>query len=80
MKWFKHSLEYPTRNAPLMERGWTQETEEPWRKGSAVVLRAPFSRRAVSIGRWTSEGSEDDFHAAVGIREVKVPTQEIRTW
>ena len=25
-------------------------------------------------------GSEDDFHSAVGIHEMKVPTQEIRTW
>lgn len=78
---FAHLLEYPSRKVPLMERGWTQETEEPWRKGVSVVLRAPFTRRAVALGIWRSKGSEDDFHAAVGLRHVDtIETAEIREW
>lgn len=78
---FAHRLIYPSRNAPFAERGWTQETDEPWRKGSSVVLRAPFSRHAVALGVWHSKGSEDDFHAAVGIRHVDtIETAEIREW
>lgn len=80
MNWFKHSLRYPSTSAPLIERGWTQESEEPWRKGHSIVLRLPFSTKAVAMGRWTSRETEDAFHKAAGIREIQMLANEIGDW
>jgi hypothetical protein len=70
VKFFKHSLRYPSRKAPFAELGITQESEAPWRRGRSVVLRRPFSTRAVAIGVWRDAGTEDDFHRAAGTRPI----------
>ena len=77
---FTHTLKYPSAQAPLIERGWTQESEYPWRKGISIVVRLPGTNRARAFGIWTKKGCEDDFHKAAGTSHVKVPVEEIRTW
>ena len=67
---FKHYLTYPSRKAPLVEIGTTQESEPPWRRGKSLVIRKPFSTRAVAIGIWRGTGTEEDWHRAAGIRSV----------
>jgi hypothetical protein len=52
---FWETLTYPPRKSPLMEGGLAQEEGFPWRTGKCRVFRAPFSRQAFAIGRWTGE-------------------------
>lgn len=66
------TLRYPDkRNAPLIERGWTIETETPYRRGSSIVFRMPGSRHALVLGVWGSPQDEDEaLRAAIGMREL----------
>jgi hypothetical protein len=41
--------------APLTESVETQEDEFPWRVGRARIIRIPFTRKAMAVGRWTGE-------------------------
>ena len=46
-------LQYWHRKAlPVVEKGWTQEAEYPWRKGSCLVFRFPFTKPGFYIGLW----------------------------
>lgn len=54
-------LEYYHRKPlPIIEIGWTQETDHPYRKGSCLVFRLPFTKPAVYVGKWIP-GSELPF-------------------
>ena len=70
MRIFHHFLNYPSTKSPLVEIGQTQESEPPWRKGKSLVLRRPFSTRAIAVGVWRSTGTEDDWHRAAGTKPV----------
>ena len=59
-KIYVHQMTYPPGGFPLCERGETQEIEHPFRTGQSVVLRMPFSRRALAVGVWRGERDEDD--------------------
>lgn len=51
-KWFTSSLTYAHRGWPWIERGDTQEIEWPYRKSRSLVIRVPFTYKALVIGRW----------------------------
>lgn len=60
---YVQKIKYPHRNfLPLVERGWTTETEYPYRKGSCLVFRVPFTKPGFVLGLWNKpEGiSEED--------------------
>ena len=65
-------MQYPTTKHPLAERGTTHETDHPYREGRSLVLRLPFTTRAVALGVWmTSQGDEQDvLRRAVGSRDL----------
>lgn len=69
---FAHAMLYPTKLFPLVEPGTTRETEHPYRTGRSLVLRLPFSRRAVAIGVWGSAHGEEvsALSEAIGYREI----------
>lgn len=70
-KHFTHRMDYPTKKFPLIDRGHTQEIEWPYRSGSSFVLRAPLTKRALVIGRWTGEVDEEQaLIEAIGVREL----------
>lgn len=70
-RWFAHAQTYPSRRFPLMERGTTQEIEFPFRRGSALVVRLPGSRRALVAGVWRDFlGERAALMSALGAREV----------
>lgn len=72
-QYFTHQMEYPTKKFPLLDKGTTQEIEEPFRRGISIVLRAPFSRRALVIGKWTGTQNEEmALSSAIGMREIDV--------
>jgi len=43
-------------------RGWTQETDFPFRTSTPLIVRLPFHKAAV-FGKWT--GTQDDEEAAL---------------
>lgn len=48
-----------TKDYPLVSRDSSREMTYPYRVGSCLVLRLPFSRRVVVLGVWTSQQDED---------------------
>lgn len=58
-KHFVHTMAYPTKKFPILDRGETQEIEEPYRLGRSWVVRVPLTRWAFVAGRWVSEQPED---------------------
>lgn len=83
-------LEYYHRKPlPIIEKGWTQETEEPYRKGICLVFRAPFTLPGVYIGifhmkekgQFLSDESIDTLiRSAMSGRDMEVPASEIEDW
>jgi hypothetical protein len=70
---FVHTMKYPSTDFPLMERGFSQEIDYPFRKGSSIVVRVPFSTTAVVVGWWGQPQDEDDaLHSAIGSRFIDI--------
>lgn len=68
---YLHTMKYPSRKFPITERGHTQEIEAPYRVGAGRVLRIPFSKRAVVIGKWQQAKDEQvALTDAIGMREL----------
>jgi hypothetical protein len=68
---YLHAMQYPSRRFPLTERGHTQEIESPYRTGEGRVLRIPFSKRAIVVGRWQEPRAEEAaLTDAIGMREL----------
>lgn len=80
---FWHTMQYPKMMPPppLTETGATQETDEPFRYGRSRVVRLPFSRRALVVGKWQGENAERlALGMAVRSRDLTVSLDEIRSW
>jgi hypothetical protein len=72
-KHFFHTMKYPSTQFPLIEPGHTQEIEHPYRAGDALVVRLPFTRTAIVVGRWVAILREQDALAsAIQMREIDV--------
>jgi hypothetical protein len=68
---YSHPMEYPTTKFPVVDVGQTQEIDWPFRTGKGLVLRLPFTRRALVVGVWT--GKQDETSAltnAIGARSI----------
>jgi hypothetical protein len=80
---------YHRKSLPIIEQGWTQETEYPFRKGKCYVFRAPFTFPGFVLGKWV-KGSElnheDDDNIDARLAEIllakdaETPTKTIRGW
>ena len=83
-------LEYYHRNPlPIVEKGWTQESEYPFRKGKCLVFRLPFTKPGFYIGVWTKGTElyhEDDdliterLSSILNTREMGEKSSIIRGW
>ncbi len=51
-RWFLSTLTYAHRGLPWIERGDTQEIEWPYRRSRSLVIRLPFTLKALVVGRW----------------------------
>lgn len=77
------TLKYPHRKAlPVVEKGWTNEIDEPYRLGSCLVFRVPFTKPGFVIGRWkhNQEESESLINAIMGRPIEDVTLDEILEW
>lgn len=66
---------------PIVERGWTHEIEEPYRRGSCLVFRFPFAKHAIALGVWREKQEEEQaLTAALWGRHLDVPLEELLEW
>jgi hypothetical protein len=71
-------LKHPV--APVLEWGWTQETEHPYRKSKVcLVFWVPFVPRGYAIGLWGDTVSEDEALSKI-FTTRKAEAKEIRKW
>lgn len=75
-------LKYPHRKPlPVVEKGWTHEIDEPFRRGSCLVFRLPFTKPAFVIGWWhETQAEEDALTAAIWGRKLDVSVDELLEW
>jgi hypothetical protein len=75
-------IEYPHRKPlPIVEKGWTHEIDEPYRKGSCLVFRIPFTKPGFVLG-WFGESQDETeaLTAALWGRHLDVPVDELLEW
>lgn len=74
---------------PIVEKGWTQETDHPFRKGSCFVFRFPKTYPGLFIGLWKrgsaieefdEEGAADRIAQALNTRSMGLTPDEIEDW
>lgn len=77
-------LWYQIDTPPLFARSHTQEIEPPYRYGTCVVIRLPFTKIAVIVGKWRSHKREvEALLAAMGGRVTKdngITDEELEDW
>ena len=82
-------IQYYHRKAlPILEKGWTQESEFPYRKSKfCLVFRIPFTHPGFVLGVWDKadrymleEDAEDLLAAAIGLRSMELEPEEFREW
>jgi len=75
-------IKYPHRKFfPIVEKGWTHEIEEPFRKGSCIVFRFPFTKPGLVFGLWGNAQDETEaLTAAIWGRHLDVPVDELLEW
>jgi hypothetical protein len=76
------NVKYPHRKPfPIVEKGWSNEIEFPFRRGSCLVFRLPFTRPGIVIGFWGHAQDEDTaLTSAILGREMDVSLDEIWEW
>jgi hypothetical protein len=82
-KLYVTAVKYPHRNTmPIIEKGWTHEIEEPFRRGSCLVFRVPFTYPGFAIGIWVEEQDEETaLTNAMWTRVMdEVDTEDIFEW
>lgn len=75
-------IKYPHRKPlPILEKGWSNEIEEPFRRGSCLVFRIPFTRPGFVLGKWGEEQDEDvALTAAIWGKNLDVTVEELLEW
>ena len=53
----------------VVTRGWTQETEAPYRTATPLIVRLP-RYRALVLGRWTGQTDVGEVDKLIGLRIV----------
>lgn len=79
---------YHNRFFPIVEKGWTQETDYPYRKSKVcLVFRFPFTKPGFVLGLWRhvigyvfEEDADDMLAKALNLREMDLETEDIREW
>ena len=79
---------YHRRVLPIAEKGWTQETNYPYRKSKVCwVFRLPFTHPGFVLGVWNAadeyvfeEDADELLAKAIGLRDMELPAKEVREW
>ena len=74
---------------PIIERGWTRETEYPYRSGKCLVLRFPKTIPGLVLGVWTDtpnispdndDAIDDLLKVALRADDQKYGVEDIKDW
>lgn len=57
-RFYWQRLYWHSEDPPLVHRTTTQEIERPYRHGTSLVVRLPFTKIALVLGKWISERGE----------------------
>ena len=57
-KFYWHPMTYPVNPPVLVEKANTQEIDEPYRFGTGICIRLPFTRKSLVVGKWIKSYSE----------------------
>jgi len=81
-KLYATTVKYPHRKPlPIVEKGWTHEIDEPYRKGTCLVFRFPCTRNGFVFGLFGDAQDESEaLTAAIWGRELTVPVEELLEW
>lgn len=72
------TLKYPHKNTlPIVEKGWTKETEEPFRKGNCLVFRLPWTTKGYIFGIWGRPTNLSEVDALIEAIEARVIDLEV---
>lgn len=84
------TLQYYHRDIlPVVEKGWTQETEIPFRTGTCMVLRFPKTYPGFYLGIWHKNSGLEEYDElsaderlakALKIRDMNLTVDEIEEW
>jgi hypothetical protein len=84
------TLQYYHRDIlPVVEKGWTQETELPFRTGTCMVLRFPKTHPGFYFGIWHKNSGLEEYDElsaderlakALKIRDMNLTVDEIEEW
>lgn len=75
--YYWHGLTYPYKPKGLYEKAETQEIDEPFRHGSGVSIRIPFTKRAIVIGKWAKTGYTESEALTYAIRGRGLKKDEV---
>jgi hypothetical protein len=62
----------------MVDKCLVLEQRKPWREGMGVVLRLPFTHRAVSFGRWN--GRQETVVDQFGEETLKLREHAVNDW
>ena len=81
-KLYADVINYPIyKNRLIVEKGWSNETDEPYRKGTCLVIKLPLLSKAFVLGFWGKPQSEADaLMGAIMGKSLDVSTEEIMEW
>jgi len=69
-KYFVQITRFPYEwNKKVVTRGWTQETEAPYRTATPLILRLP-RYRALVLGKWNGQTDAVEVDKLIGLRMV----------
>jgi hypothetical protein len=79
---YVQKIEYPHRKlTPFIEKGWTNEIEEPYRLGTCLVFRIPFTKPGFVLGYWKyPQDEESALTNAIWGRSMGTPVKELMEW
>lgn len=66
-------------SGPLVSKGWSAETDEPFRMGACLVFRLPRSRYGIAVGWWGHGDQEEATLEKIGVRYLG-PITDWDTW
>lgn len=65
------TVQFLDKASPWIDKGWSDETEEPYRHGKCLVFRVPLTRLGFAVGLWGPPGDEQEtLSRAIGLREL----------
>lgn len=77
-QFYWHTLKYPIKFKGFFDKAESQEIEEPYRAGSGLAIRFPFTKFAIVLGKWGKKYEES--YALTRALAGRMMSQEEVNW